>query len=182
MERWYFADKIGALANVQSGNNIRLAGPRLLDSQAWRETVLERLKQVAGDLPAFRVLAALAIADRQGLLSRDRNILSATGTGHLLAISGLHIGLAAHVLLTVPHHGSATSSSDALLATLQPSLALISAAANNRFGFPRPEVLQRYRNAGVQTLNTVQCGGIQIRAGADKTFVIRSARKQRKAI
>lgn len=95
MERWYFADKIGALANVQSGNNLRLAGPGPLNLQAWRESVLARLNQVGGDLPAFRVLAALAIADRQGLSNRDRNILSATGTGHLLAISGLHIGLAA---------------------------------------------------------------------------------------
>ena len=41
------------------------------------------------------MLAAAAIADERGLLKRDREILSATGTGHLLAISGLNIGLAA---------------------------------------------------------------------------------------
>ena len=42
------------------------------------------------------MLAALAIADRRGLLHpRQEGVLSATGTGHLLAISGLHIGLAA---------------------------------------------------------------------------------------
>ena len=48
------------------------------------------------------ILAALAIADRRGLLKRDKDILSGTGTGHLLAISGLHIGLAslfAYVLI-----------------------------------------------------------------------------------
>jgi competence protein ComEC len=94
-ERWYFTDGIGALGYVQDGNNIRLAGPGIWDLQHWRESVLDKLAGKAGDAPAFRILAALAIADRRGLLNSDRIILSATGTGHLLAISGLHIGLAA---------------------------------------------------------------------------------------
>lgn len=94
-ERWYFTQGIGALAYVQAGENVRLAGPGLFDLQHWRELVLIRLNEKAGDVPAFRMLAALAIADRRGLLASDKEILSATGTGHLLAISGLHIGLAA---------------------------------------------------------------------------------------
>ncbi len=94
-ERWYFADGIGARALVKKGDNERLAAPGLLDLQHWREKVLGRLNGVAGEVPAFRVLAALAIADRRGLLKHDRRTLAATGTGHLLAISGLHIGLAA---------------------------------------------------------------------------------------
>jgi len=94
-ERWLFAEGITALAFVQEGNNDRLAGPDRFDLQHWRETVLKELKLLAGEAPAFRLLAALAIADRRDLLKRDRDVLSATGTGHLLAISGLHIGLAA---------------------------------------------------------------------------------------
>ena len=95
VERWYFTDGIGALAYVQVGENIRLAGPKWSNLEYWRESVLEKLTEKAGGVPAFRMLAALAIADRRGLLVRDREVLSATGTGHLLAISGLHIGLAA---------------------------------------------------------------------------------------
>ena len=94
-ERWYFVQGIGARANVQAGSNIRLAGPGWFGLQHWRELVLDKLSEEAGDNPAFRVVAALAIADRRGLLHHDRGVLSATGTGHLLAISGLHIGLAA---------------------------------------------------------------------------------------
>lgn len=94
-ERWYFTQGIGALGYVRAGENVRLAGPGLFDLQHWRESVLIRLTEAAGDAPAFRMLAALAIADRRGLLASDKGILSATGTGHLLAISGLHIGLAA---------------------------------------------------------------------------------------
>ena len=94
-ERWYFTDGIAALANVKEGENTRLGGPAWFDLQHWRELVYEKLRQKAGDSPAFPMLAALALADRRGLLTHDKVVLAATGTGHLLAISGLHIGLAA---------------------------------------------------------------------------------------
>lgn len=94
-ERWLFADGIGALGYVQQGDNIRLHAPGMFDLQHWRSSTLHKLEQTAGDVPAFRMLVALAIADRRGLHASDRDVFSATGTGHLLAISGLHIGLAA---------------------------------------------------------------------------------------
>lgn len=94
-ERWYFSEGIGALASVQDGENVRLAGPARFNLQHWRESVLDKLNEKAPGKPAFRILTALAIADRRGMLASDKEILSATGTGHLLAISGLHIGLAA---------------------------------------------------------------------------------------
>ena len=95
VERWYFSQGIGAMAYVQEGENIRLSEPAWHSLQHWRELVLDKLTEKAAEKPAFRILVALAIADRRGLTARDREILSATGTGHLLAISGLHIGLAA---------------------------------------------------------------------------------------
>jgi competence protein ComEC len=95
VERWYFTEGIGALAYVGDGENKRLAAPAWFSLQHWRESVLEKLTEKAGEKTGFRVLVALAIADRRSLLARDREVLSATGTGHLLAISGLHIGLAA---------------------------------------------------------------------------------------
>ena len=94
-ERWYFAQGIGARANVRPGENVRLADPRWFNLQHLRESVLDKLTEKASGIPAFQVIAALAIADRRGLLPHDKGVLSATGTGHLLAISGLHIGLAA---------------------------------------------------------------------------------------
>ena len=94
-ERRYFTNGIGALGYVKDGPNTLINDPAWFNLQHWRELVLDKLSVKAGDAPAFRMLAALAIADRRGLHNSDRVVLSATGTGHLLAISGLHIGLAA---------------------------------------------------------------------------------------
>jgi len=94
-ERWYFTDGVYALGQVREGSNVRLAGPAWYNLQHLREQVRDKLLDRVGDTPGFPVLTALAIADRRGLTQHDRAVLSATGTGHLLAISGLHIGLAA---------------------------------------------------------------------------------------
>jgi competence protein ComEC len=48
-------------------------------------------------------------------------------------------------ILKVPHHGSRTSSTPAFVAAVAPALAVFPAGADNRFGFPHPEVLARYR-------------------------------------
>ena len=94
-ERWLFADGIGVLGYVKKGDNLQLSAPSHFDMNHWRELVREKLHSKVGHIPAFRTLLALAIADRRDMRPNDRLVLSATGTGHLLAISGLHIGLAA---------------------------------------------------------------------------------------
>jgi competence protein ComEC len=94
-ERWYFTQGIAATGQVQSGRGKRISGPGPFSLLHWRESVLDKIADEAGEVSTFRLLAALAIADRRDLSPHDRNVFSATGTGHLLAISGLHIGLAA---------------------------------------------------------------------------------------
>ena len=66
-------------------------------------------------------------------------------------------GIAADVLL-VPHHGSRTSSSEALLAAVRPSVAVNSSGHRNRFRQPAAEVLARYRRHGV-ALHDTACSG-----------------------
>ncbi len=62
-------------------------------------------------------------------------------------------GLAADVV-KVPHHGSRTSSSPGLVAAVRPRFAVVSVGATNRFGFPRPETLERWRVSGAEVLRT----------------------------
>jgi competence protein ComEC len=63
-------------------------------------------------------------------------------------------------LLKVAHHGSRTSTTPELLAAVQPRLAVISAGAHNRFGHPRPEVLERLAQAQVRTFRTDTAGAV----------------------
>lgn len=61
-------------------------------------------------------------------------------------------------VLLVPHHGSKTSSSAALLAAVQPSVALVQAGYRSRFGHPAPGVLARYQAAGIGVVASPACG------------------------
>jgi competence protein ComEC len=65
-------------------------------------------------------------------------------------------------VLKVPHHGSRTSSTTELLAAVRPRLAIISLGRRNRFGFPRAEVLQRYRERGIEVHRTDLDGAVMV--------------------
>ena len=66
-------------------------------------------------------------------------------------------------LLVVGHHGSKYSTSEELLAATKPEYAYISAGADNRFGHPAQETLDRLAQWGVMTLSTAQEGTIIFR-------------------
>jgi len=64
------------------------------------------------------------------------------------------------MLLKVAHHGSASGTSDDLLATVRPRYAVISVGARNVYGHPRLEVLERLQRAGVKTYRTDEEGAV----------------------
>jgi competence protein ComEC len=63
-------------------------------------------------------------------------------------------------LVKVPHHGSRTSSTPALVAATAPSWAIVSCGHLNRFGFPHPDVVARWSAAGARVLRTDEAGTI----------------------
>ena len=71
-------------------------------------------------------------------------------------------GLAAPVL-KAGHHGSATSTSDTLLAAVDPEVAVLSVGRENRYGHPAPGVVARLLRHGVRVLRTDERGSILIR-------------------
>jgi competence protein ComEC len=64
------------------------------------------------------------------------------------------------MLLKVAHHGSASGTSAARLATIHPRYAVISVGARSVYGHPRFEVLQRLQQAGVRTYRTDKEGAV----------------------
>lgn len=63
-------------------------------------------------------------------------------------------------VLKLGHHGSRTSSAIEFLQTVKPTLALISAGKNNRYGHPHPEVLNRLNYLNIPYLSTIDKGTI----------------------
>jgi competence protein ComEC len=68
--------------------------------------------------------------------------------------------------LLVPHHGSATSSSAAFVEKVAPRYAVFTVGYRNRFGHPREDVVERYREAGSALLRTDTAGAIEMRFSA----------------
>lgn len=85
------------------------------------------------------------------------------------------------LVLSVPHHGSRTSSSMAFIRSTAPVLALVSAGWRNRFHHPNAAVMQRYDEAGVPWLNTATSGAIQVDAPPDRPPYVAETWRQRQS-
>jgi competence protein ComEC len=72
------------------------------------------------------------------------------------------LSLAPLVVLKAPHHGSATSSSEAFIRAARPKAVVFSAGRRNPFGHPHPAVLARYRAAGVEMFRTDEDGAVVV--------------------
>jgi competence protein ComEC len=70
--------------------------------------------------------------------------------------------LAADVVL-LPHHGSRTSSSPALVRAVGARVGIASAGLGNRWGLPDREVTARWRAAGTTVLTTADAGAVTVR-------------------
>jgi competence protein ComEC len=74
-------------------------------------------------------------------------------------------------VLKVPHHGSRTSSTPRFVVAVAPQVAVVSVGADNRYGLPSREVLERYRTAGICVLRTDECGAITVEVDGDRVAV-----------
>lgn len=96
LEAWMFREKIHAAGYVVNGKRNRLLESGVLSGRdEFRLDFVSRAQNASRNRDAAAVLAAIGVGARH-LLTRDQwKRYAATGTSHLMAISGLHIGLAA---------------------------------------------------------------------------------------
>ncbi len=71
----------------------------------------------------------------------------------------------AATVLSVPHHGSKTSSSEIFLSAVHPDYAVFSYGFLNRFHFPSPAIVQRYQRHAINSLVT-ESGPVSIKVSA----------------
>jgi len=83
-------------------------------------------------------------------------------------------------VLIAPHHGSKTSSTDPFLTSVAADWVLIPAGYMNRFRFPHPSVLQRYRKYGITWLSIADQGAIFAKSDAEGLHVDTARHQYRK--
>jgi len=76
-----------------------------------------------------------------------------------------HQGVGQIDILNLGHHGSRTSTGSAFLDALQPSLAVASCGAHNRYGFPHAKTLAELKERKIPILTTARDGLIRIHMG-----------------
>jgi len=65
-------------------------------------------------------------------------------------------------ILKASHHGSKTANSEVFLRAVKPGLLTISVGADNRFGHPNQEVLERVKNLQIHIKRTDKIGTIRV--------------------
>lgn len=86
-------------------------------------------------------------------------------------------------VVSVPHHGSLTSSTPAFVAGVAADLAVVSAGYDNRWGMPDERISERWRAAGTDLLNTAVSGAIRVRLCADSgELPVEAFRRRRSAL
>ena len=139
---------------------------------AWGDYAF-RVLHPSGALPYLRNNSSCVISVEQGL----NNVLLPGDIEKSIEDRLVLEGLAAFTLAFAPHHGSAGSSSAAFIDRVSPQLVIATAGIGNRFGFPRPEVRQRYVEKGARFWSTAGCGALRIRFEADGEWRAESARR-----
>ena len=82
-------------------------------------------------------------------------------------------------LLVVPHHGSKTSSSEAFIAAVHPRYAVFTVGYRNRFGHPKQDIVQQYKNVGASLLRSDEDGAILVDMNAQNLQVERYRKTHR---
>ena len=148
-------------AQVLMGSDVELAGGDICQTgQAW-----------TWDEVRFEILHPDPAFHRRG--NDSSCVLKVvTSAGSLLLTGDVEVAgeralmadpesLAADIVV-VPHHGSATSSSTALVRESAPGHAVVSAGYLNHWGFPKPAVVERWERIGAEVVTTGEAGAVEV--------------------
>jgi len=148
------------ISDFAAEKNIPLRHPTRGSIRCFGETCLEVIHPPAGyrsQQPAANddsLVLRVTYRQSEVLLTGD-----VESEGEMLMLrSGLPLSAQ---ILKVAHHGSASSTSQGLLAQAAPILAMISVGEGNPWGHPSQEVIERLRLRGVRVLRTDREGAVQ---------------------
>lgn len=96
-EKWLYAQGVGATGYIRQTHKAKLLATSSdwFTVSLWRQSYLTLLSKQAISREGMALIKALTLGDKSAISSQQWSVLSKTGTNHLMAISGLHIGLLA---------------------------------------------------------------------------------------
>ncbi|PEJ56221.1 MULTISPECIES: ComEC/Rec2 family competence protein [unclassified Bacillus (in: firmicutes)] len=74
-------------------------------------------------------------------------------------------------VLKIPHHGSSTSTSEAFLFAVNPTVAILSYDKFNLFGHPHRSVMKRLNHLGIKQYTTDQYGDIELSTNGHNLYI-----------
>ncbi len=92
---WLFQRGVRASGYVRESERNRWLGEGdgLVPIQRWRQEIRDRINAMSDDHAGAALLNGLVVGDRSGITKEQWRLFASTGTSHLIAISGLHIGI-----------------------------------------------------------------------------------------
>ncbi len=102
-ERWLAVNRIGATGYVRAKPKpVRRPDlDRYFALDIWRDRFSRSVQNSLDGKSNAGLIKALLLADRRGISAEQWRLLRATGTAHLAAISGLHLGLVAALVFAL---------------------------------------------------------------------------------
>ncbi|WP_195912169.1 ComEC/Rec2 family competence protein, partial [Candidatus Contendibacter odensensis] len=105
-ERWLYAKGIVATGTIRSQPPPRLlAHADRYPLDRYRQNIAESFKRLLPDNSYTGILIALAVGEEGGISPWQWDVFNRTGVGHLMSISGSHIGLIAGLVFALVWSG-----------------------------------------------------------------------------
>jgi competence protein ComEC len=144
-EKWLFIHNIGATGYIRN----KPEPVKIIETSSWksvaavRQVIADKLNDSLKNYPSKGIIKALAIGEKEDLTQQQWAVYKNTGTVHLLAISGLHIGLIAGLAYMFVHKISLLFSvvSPQKMAAFSASVAALLYSALAGFSLPTQRAL-----------------------------------------
>lgn len=94
-ERWRFREGLDATASVATEEPAVRIAMGAAPLSRWRQQLAERLSGALEEPATAALVRGITVGDRHGFSAEQWDVLNGTGTTHLVAISGLHVGMVA---------------------------------------------------------------------------------------
>lgn len=143
--------RAGDTISFGASTTLRILSPRS-DTTAWESNTAS-------------IVAQLTYGETEFMLTGDAPL----SIEQYLART--HGGTLESEVLKLGHHGSRTSTAEEFLRVVAPEYAVVSASADNRYGHPHEEVIDRVEQAGIELLSTAEAGTIVFKSDGQRVWV-----------